>query len=458
VRGSLPRNALVLGVYVVLAAVGIGRHALSSPSTVCACAGNAGDPPVFMWALKWWPWAISHGVNPLFSHAVWAPHGISPATMASIPVAALVLAPVTLLSGPFVAYNVLSILAPALAAFTAYRLCLRLTGRAAPSIAGGYLFGFGSFVIGQSLGHANLTLVFLLPVAAELVVARVQSSIGRRRFVGLLGIVIALQVGLSTELLADSVLIGAAMLIALAWLQRDGWAEVRPLAGEIVLAGAIAALLTAPYLYYALFHDSFPRGPGFGEALGLDAVNPLIPTRSARIGAGWFAGLSAKFAHGDISEATGYLSLPVLIAFVLFAMAEWRRLRARVILVAVAVACLLALGSHLYVGGIKTIPMPWALVNDKPLFDYMAPVRYTVFVQLAAAVAVALWLARGGGSPVVAARHAASPPVGCWSRLGLCFCGRTRRLSCGRAAPRRPPSSAPRRSTSATCPGTRSRW
>ncbi len=399
VRRSLPGNALVLGAYVALAAVGIGRHALSSPSTVCACAGDAGDPPLFMWALKWWPWAIAHGVNPFFSHAVWAPHGISPATMTSIPVAALALAPVTLLSGPLVAYNVLSILAPALAAFTAYRLCLRLTGRLAPSVAGGYLFGFGSFLIGHSLGHGHLILVFLLPVAVELVVARAQSTISRRRFVVLLSIVIALQVGLSTELLADAVLMGAAMLIMLGWLQRDGWAQLRPLAGEVVLAGAIAALLSAPYLYYALFQDTFPRGPGFGEVLGMDALNPLIPTRTARIGGGAFAGLSVKFAHGDISEATGYLSVPILLAFVLFMVVEWRRLRARMILAAVALAGLVALGSHLYVGGVKTIPLPWALVNGQPLFDYMAPLRYTVFVQLAVAVAVALWLARGGGSP-----------------------------------------------------------
>ena len=43
------------------------------------------DPSGYMWALAWWPHALLHGVNPLFTHAIWAPEGTSVAAAATIP-------------------------------------------------------------------------------------------------------------------------------------------------------------------------------------------------------------------------------------------------------------------------------------------------------------------------------------------------------------------------------------
>ena len=50
---------------------------------------------------------------------------------------AVVLAPVTLLFGPVVAYNLAAVLLPALAAWTAFLLCQHVTGTFWPSVAGG---------------------------------------------------------------------------------------------------------------------------------------------------------------------------------------------------------------------------------------------------------------------------------------------------------------------------------
>ena len=83
------------------------------------------DSDVFVWALRWWPWAIGHGANPLLSHVVWAPTGYNVAWTTTVPVAAIVVSPVTLAFGPVVAFDVLSLVAPALAAWTAYLLCMR---------------------------------------------------------------------------------------------------------------------------------------------------------------------------------------------------------------------------------------------------------------------------------------------------------------------------------------------
>jgi len=152
------------GAYLVLGLLSAGWYALSDPSSTCACIGNA-DPATYMWALEWWPHALLHGLNPFVTHYLWAPTGANVARAATIPAAALVLSPITALFGPVVAYNVLSIASPILAAFTAYLLCRRIVARELPAFVGGLLFGFGAYQFTQLVGHPNLTLVFRVPVA-----------------------------------------------------------------------------------------------------------------------------------------------------------------------------------------------------------------------------------------------------------------------------------------------------
>ena len=70
---------------------------------------------------------------------------------------------------------------PALAAWTAFLLCRRLTeGAFWPSLAGGYLFGFSSYLMAAELTHVHTAAVFLVPVAALLVVRFVQGDLTRR--------------------------------------------------------------------------------------------------------------------------------------------------------------------------------------------------------------------------------------------------------------------------------------
>ena len=72
---------------------------------------------------------------------------------------------------------------PALAAWTAFLLCRRLTRSSWASLAGGYLFGFSTYVLAAELTHIFSAAVFLVPVAALLVrpVRRRRSSRPRAR-------------------------------------------------------------------------------------------------------------------------------------------------------------------------------------------------------------------------------------------------------------------------------------
>jgi hypothetical protein len=69
---------------------------------------------------------------------------------------------------------------PALAGWTCFLLCRQLTASFWTSLAGGYLFGFSSYILGQQEGHLNLTSVFLIPLVALAIVRRFQEEITSR--------------------------------------------------------------------------------------------------------------------------------------------------------------------------------------------------------------------------------------------------------------------------------------
>jgi len=388
---------LAFGAYLVLALLTAGWDAISDPSRVCACIGNA-DPATYMWALQWWPHALLHGLNPFVTHYLWAPSGANVARAAVIPAAALIVSPITALFGPIVAYNVLSIASPTLAAFTAYLLCRRIAGRDLPAFVGGLLFGFGAYEFSQLVGHPNLTLIFLVPVAVHLALRRADREISRRAYVAWMAALFVLQIGLSTEVLTTGVALATAMLIAARLLAPEPYrARIKGLFLETLGAGLIAVVLASPFLYYALISGSFPHGPpGISDALGLDVLNPFFPTRSS-----WFnhdfQALGLTFEGGNIAEADGYLSIPIILAFVLWLVGTPRRFLARMLLVAAMLSFVAALGSHLHVAGQQTIALPYNWIHSLPLVDYITPSRIIMYTTLAMAIGVADWLANPPG-------------------------------------------------------------
>jgi hypothetical protein len=394
-RIATPRRPrlIAFGAYLVLALLLAGWYALSGPSRVCACIGNA-DPATYMWALKWWPYAITHGLNPFVSHYVWAPSGANVARAAVIPAAALAVSPITALFGPIVAYNVLSIASPTLTAFTTYLLCRRIVGREVPAFVGGLLFGFGAYEFSQLVGHPNLTLVFLVPVAVHLALRRADRELSRRAYIAWLAALFVVQAGLSTEILATGIALGAVLLLAARLLAPPPHRErVGGLFAETVGAGLVAVIVASPFLYYALVSGGVPHGPGaISDSLGLDLLNPFFPTRSSWFNSP-FADLAIKFNQGNIAEADGYLSVPIVLAFVLWFAGTRRHFLAAMLLVAVALSFLFALGSHLHVAGIQTITLPYDWIRNLPIVDYVTPSRLIMYTALAMSIGIADWLA-----------------------------------------------------------------
>ena len=387
-----------LGLYLAVAFAFFGLHLLTSRGS--SYIGTGRDPQIFIWAFAWFPHAIAHGENPFVTHAVWAPSGVNLTWATAVPGLALLFSPLTLTAGAVASYNVAAVLMPALAAWTAFLLCRYLTRQLWPSLVGGYLFGFSSYMLGQELGHLHVSSVFLIPLVALVVLRYVRDELDERQLIVRLGPLLALQLLFTTEIaftltlaLGCSIALG---IVAAPNVRRRLVRLLAPLAASYLLA----AILTAPFLYYLLagFQKS---GVHPQQVYVTDVANFAIPTRLSLAGLGWAHSIAHHFPGND-SERGAYLGLPTLLIIGMFAWQRRRTAGGRFLVGALLVAALATLGAELTVDG-KTslwlpwgrgiLPLPWEHLGYLPLFDNVLVERLSLYVALAAALMVALWTA-----------------------------------------------------------------
>jgi hypothetical protein len=355
--------------------------------------GVGGDSEIFVWSLAWWPHAISTGIDPLVTHAIWAPLGVNLAWVTSVPGAALLLWPLTASYGPVAAYDVAIVCCPALAAFGAYLLARELCGRFWPSLAGGWVFGFSSYLLGQSLGHLHVALVFPIPLLALQILRHLRGEIGDRRLVVTCGLLGALLISFSTELMLTTVVAGLlALALARVCLGAPFAPALRRLARPLAYTGGLAALLVSPLLIAALagFETGRINSPFVFSA---DLANLVIPTKLTLVGGDLLHPISDRF-RGNLAEDGSYLGLPLLVLCVLEARETWSRRASRIAPLCVAVALVCALGPVLRIAGVAVAPLPWLPLAYLPPFENILPVRLVAYAALAAGLCVASYLAR----------------------------------------------------------------
>ncbi len=363
---------------------GLGAHLL----------GYGADPALIMWFFAWWPWAVIHHALAWQTHLVWQPRGLNLAWTTSVPLLSLLAAPISLTAGPLVAYNVLLLLAPALAAFSAMLLCTALGAPPLGAWLGGLLFGFSSFTAAQSLDHLNLLFTALLPISLLVALRRVQGKGGRGFTVLALGLLLGGDFLISNERLAMSCLF-AALGFAIAWGSMPGLRpRLRLLAVDVICAAPIALLLAAPILLGMVFgHSDLHHPANWAATFSIDALNLLVPTQASLLGGQIFAPLSAHFG-GALDEQSGYLGLLLLALPVMIY--DLRHVPAmRTLSAMLGIGIIASLGPYFHLAGHNTgLKLPWLLVSHVPLLGAALPARCMVFVMLCAAMLAALWLAQ----------------------------------------------------------------
>lgn len=386
---------LALLLYLGLSVAYFGWPVLTDPRHYTV--GSGVDPDLFVWFLAWWPHAVAHGLNPFHTTLVWAPDGLNLAWTTSIPTGALLLAPVTLAFGPVVAFNVAALLAPALAAWTAYLLCRHITGASLPAAFGGYFFGFSPYELAHLQGHLNLSFTFLLPLLVLAGLHYYEERMPAGRFIFVAVVLLVAQFGLSTELFATATFWGAvALLIALTLNDAEGRRRLLAVGSRLAAAYGLAAVILAPYIYYVIKGLSgLPALVSSPITYAADLLNYVVPTPLEALGGRAFAEMSSRFS-GNYAEADAYLGLPLLLIVVLYAIRHWsaRGTKATVLFAATVAAG--SLGPLVHVAGTTVGASPWALIVFLPLIRNALPARYALYVTLVAAVVAALWLADRG--------------------------------------------------------------
>jgi hypothetical protein len=390
---------LVVVVYCLLGAFAYGSVSPISNTALPPCACN--DLALQAWFQAWPAHAIAHGLNPFISTAVNYPHGVNLMSNTGAPLLGIVFAPVTWLFGPAAALNLVMRLGFALSAISMCFVLRRWAQWWPAAFAGGLLYGFSPYVVGQAQAHDFLMFVPLPP----LILALLDEVVVRRRHVVrngvLLGVVVTAQLLISPEVLSMCAMAAVGGLIVL--VARHP-ATARRQAREIGLGlgatGVSFVVLAAYPLWVYLsgpFHVSGPQHPIYViEDYHTTLESLVYPNSLERFGtAGMFARGNSLAGVNAVEHAV-YLGVPLLCILALIVV-RYRRVGVVQFLSLLALGSwVVTLGPFLYIG--KTphpeIRLPYDLIKHIPLINAGIDVRYSLIMYLAVAVVLAVGLDR----------------------------------------------------------------
>ena len=357
------------------------------------------DPNFYIWAWRWWPYAITHFLNPLYSYQIGAPAGYNLAWATTAPSVALLMWPVTAAVGPISAFNLTLLLAPPASAWATFIVARRLTGKFWASLPAGVIFGFNVYELDHEVsGQPNLTVTVLLPLMAYLVLLWWDGRLKRNGFIIWMTVAIALEFYTFVEAFAEmTVVLVVALALGFAIAKRDDRRRVARLAMHTAIAYVGGVVLAGPYLYYALKH--YPTELVRPQpANSLDLSSLVLPRTDRLLGMKWWAA-----AAGHDLKSIAYVGIPLLLLFALLAITNWSSRMTRLLVVGFVVTILFAVGPNLYVDGRQLFALPWGGMWNLPIAKSAEPSRFIVFCFLALGIALSLWLAQVTKSRLVRA-------------------------------------------------------
>jgi hypothetical protein len=363
--------------------------AWKSPTTV-TLEGGDGDPAIFMWFLRWAPYAVAHGHELLVTHHLNYPDGVNLMWNTSLPLPGLLLGPVTTTWGPVLTFNLLLVLSYGLSAWCAYLAIRRFVPGHLAAAVGGLVYGFSPAMRVQS-HHLHMSLAFLVPL---MLLAVHEILVRQRRSPWLVGAALGLMAGaqllIGEELLAMTALLASALLLLVVLTNlrriRERWLYA-------VKAFAVALTLTSAIIAWPLAVQFDGPQRVHGDIQKTNYSNDL----QSFILPGWPQAMTwdgaAQLVEGFAGGNSAYLGLPMLLVLAALGV-RWRsEAVVRIGLALMALAAVLSLGPVLLVGGRDTgIPLPWAFFEDLPLLPSLIPARLAQLTALFAGLLLAVFL------------------------------------------------------------------
>ncbi len=363
-------------------------------TTTCGC----GDSSTFVWYLAWPAYALAHGLNPLYSTALFHPGGVNLLSNTSVLAIGVVLAPVTWIFGVVATFNVALTLSPVLSALAMFALLRRWVSWSPAAFFGGLFYGFSPFIIVYLTdGHLMIGMAAVPPLFVacldELLVRQ------RRRPIAigvLLALLVTLQFFIGTEIFLIMVTAGAAgvvLLVGYAALRHPEALRQRIRYAMVGISSALIAtfVLLAYPIWFALDGPAHLSGPIWPPPTIFPfQQNPfnayLFPTPPSTLGLGENSPAFAHIAGGYQGPilSSDYLGLGVF-AVLIVGIVVWRRDRRLWLFGLVGLGA-----SLLYLGFSPDVFTPWRLLSKLPQFGNVVVERFTLVTFLAAAVMLGL--------------------------------------------------------------------
>ena len=396
--GPVLQGLIAFAIYLVVFILAFGQALLQHPN-VPRVGQVEVDPNFYIWAIRWWPYAITHGLNPLYSHQIGAPAGYNLAWATTTPTLSLLMWPVTAAAGPIAAFNLSLLLAPPASAWAMFVAARRLTGKFWPALLAGPVFGFGLYELAHSVsGQPNLTVTLLLPLGVYLVLRWWDGTLQRNGYIIWMAVLLALEFYTFVEAFAELTMVWVgALVLGFIIVGRAEWPKVARLAVYTAIAYVGAGILAAPYLFYAL--RNYPKElirqlPQFS----MDLAGLIYPKSNRLLGMEF---LRASAGHN--LTATAYVGLPMLLLLLGLAIFAWKSKLVRLLTLSFVVIVALAVGPNLIIDSRQVTALPWSFIWRLPLLRSAEPVRFIDFGYMILALALALWLAKVTESKLVLA-------------------------------------------------------
>ena len=232
--------------------------------------GQGADYVLSAWFIGWVPHAITQGLNPFFTNAMFVPTGVNLAQNTESPLLGLIGAPVTEAFSPLVTTNVLMVLAMPISATAAFVVLRKWKVWLPGAALGGLVYGFSAYMVGQGASHLVFTFVPIPPFIALTIVSILQRKGSPWRLGIQLGLLVVAQYFISQEVLVDVAILTFVGLVCVAlryprWIQEMGRAMVPPV---LVALPVIAALLAYPIWMLV-------AGPQHSTTLAYSVENPF---------------------------------------------------------------------------------------------------------------------------------------------------------------------------------------
>ncbi|MGN6795716.1 MAG: hypothetical protein ACTHJW_25260 [Streptosporangiaceae bacterium] len=319
------------------------------------------DAACYVWDFWWIARSVEHFSNPWSTTYLAAPVGTQLGLHALMPLAGVVMMPVTILFGPSASYTLLSVIMPGLLSYAMYRVARLWLRSQIASIAAGGFFGYSVIVEFWTWNHINLAAgALFIPMTLEAAVRM------RRRPGPGHAVILGSVIGASVLVDQDSALMAAMVAVAalLPWLfgrPRTADPADRSVAARVLGAPrvtrlapvALAALVTAVEASPQLFAISNEVTVG-GTPTPPDAASyrggihlPNLVEPSKRVAA-------LHLPHSPDFRTYGTLLTILAIGGLVLA---WRQRTAWGLALAWLGATVLAMGSTITVGIVKYVPV-----------------------------------------------------------------------------------------------------